>query len=152
MFFFSLNICQWHCPFVEGCYECEMPPTWRIQMTFVWKAPVQTISLRLRIFSMFQKKNITKNFMFKMCFRPHRTQKIYSPKKQNFFPLKGIGLSFFLDVPRRVRRPWESSGDVRLGSADLAMFAQTFKGFIKIGEIWKFNTVCIETSSTNKFK
>ena len=148
MFFFSLNICQWHCPFVEGCYECEMPPTWRIQMTFVWKAPVQTISLRLRIFSMFQKKNITKNFMFKICFRPHRTQKIYSlttkkffplglprrpvlekkmskilmfkmcfrphrtqkyiPQKKFFFSLKGIGLCFYFEVPRTVRRPRES--------------------------------------------
>ena len=35
---------------------------------------------------------------------------------------------------------------------DCTMFAQTFKGFIIIGAIWKFNTVCLEISSTNKLK
>ena len=35
---------------------------------------------------------------------------------------------------------------------DCTMFAQTFKGFIIIGAISKFNTVCLEISSTNKLK
>ena len=48
------------------------------------------------------KKKIAKNFMFKMCFRPHRTQKIYSPTTKFFFPLGGWTQFFF-------RRPEESS-------------------------------------------
>ena len=43
------------------------------------------LGVGLRIFSMFRKKKIPKNFMFKMCFRPHRTQKIYSLKTKFFF-------------------------------------------------------------------
>ena len=40
----------------------------------------------------------------------------------------------------------------RFFCCDFTMFAQSFKGFIIIGKIWKFNTVCLETSSTNKLK
>ena len=36
--------------------------------------------------------------------------------------------------------------------AILGDFAKLFKGFIIIGKIWKINTVCLETSSTNKLK
>ena len=36
--------------------------------------------------------------MFKMCFRPHRTQKIYSPKKNFFFP-KGDWTLFLFRGP-----------------------------------------------------
>ena len=32
-----------------------------------------------------EKKKIGKNYMFKMCFTTHRTQKIYSPKQKFFF-------------------------------------------------------------------
>ena len=39
----------------------------------------------LRIFSMFRKKICFGEIMFKMCFRPHRTQKIYSLKTKFFF-------------------------------------------------------------------
>ena len=33
--------------------------------------------------------------MFKMCFRTHKTQKIYSPKTKFFSPPQGVGLKIF---------------------------------------------------------
>merc|ERR1712215_19218 len=46
--------------------------------------------------SLRKKKKMPKNFMFKMCFRPHRTQKnIFTKKKIFFHPLGGLDLEFF---------------------------------------------------------
>ena len=41
-------------------------------------------------------------------------------------------------------------GDGKNLACDLTMFEQLFKGFIIIGKIWNFHTVCLEASSANK--
>ena len=43
--------------------------------------------------------------MFKMCFRTHRTQKIYSQKKKSSTMKNwGLELSSFFDVPKKNRK------------------------------------------------